>query len=138
MHQLLGVGVVLSQPNSTDNKVHPCAFFSKKLSSAERNYDVRNREFQAIKLSLEEWRHWLEDPEQPFLVWTYHKNLEYIRTAKRLNARQARWALFFNRFSFTLSYRPASRNAKPDALSRQFDAHPSNETPSTILPVSSA
>ena len=56
----------------------------------------------------------------PFIVWTDHKNLEYIRTAKRLNSRQARWSLFFTRFCFTLSYRPGSRNTKPDALSRQF------------------
>ena len=32
---------------------------------------------------------------QPFIVWTDHKNLEYIRQAKRLNSCQARWALFF-------------------------------------------
>lgn len=41
--------------------------------------------------------------EQPFLVWTDHKNLEYIHTAKRLNSRQARWALLFYRFNFHLS-----------------------------------
>ena len=56
----------------------------------------------------------------PFIAWTDHKNLEYIRTAKRLNSRQARWSLFFTRFCFTLSYRPGSSNTKLDALSRQF------------------
>ena len=60
---------------------------------------------------------WLEGTEQPFIVWTDHKNLEFIRKAKRLNSRQARWVLFFNRFSFTLSYRPGSQNVKPDVLS---------------------
>lgn len=29
-----------------------------------------------------------------FLVCTYHHNLEYLQSARRLNARQARWALF--------------------------------------------
>ena len=103
------VGGVLSQRSPKDNKVHLCAFFSKRLSPAERNYDVVNRELLALKLALEEWRHWLEGAGQPFLAWTDHKNLEYIRTAKRLNSRQARWELFFNRFDFTLSYRPGSR-----------------------------
>jgi len=37
---------------------------------------------------------------------------------KRLNSRQARWALFFGRFNFTITYRPGSKNTKPDALSR--------------------
>ena len=131
----VGVGAVLSQRAGEDNKLHPCAFFSRRLSSAERNYDIGNRELLAVKLALEEWRHWLEGSTVPFLVWTDHKNLEYIRSAKRLNPRQSRWALFFTRFNFTLSYRPGSRNTKPDALSRQFqiDDTPSTE-PAPILP----
>jgi hypothetical protein len=131
----VGVGAILSQRAEEDNKLHPCAFFSRRLSPAERNYDVGNRELLAVKLALEEWRHWLEGSTVPFLVWTDHKNLEYIRNAKRLNPRQSRWALFFTRFNFTLSYRPGSRNTKPDALSRQFhkDDAPSQE-PASILP----
>lgn len=83
----VGVGAILSQ-------VHLCAFFSHRLSPAERNYDVGDWELLAVKLALEEWRHWLE--EGPFLVWTEHKNLEYLRSAKCLNPRQARWSLFFH------------------------------------------
>ena len=56
-----------------------------------------------------------------FPVWTDQRNLEYIRVAKRLNTRQARWALFFARFQFTISYRPGSKNVKADALSRLYD-----------------
>lgn len=73
-----------------DNKVHPCAFFSHRLTPSERNYDIGNKELLAVKLALEEWRHWLEGAGVPFLVWTDHKNLEYIRSAKRINSRQAR------------------------------------------------
>ena len=129
-----GVGGILSQRSAEDQKVHPCAFFSRKLSPAEKNDDVGNRELLAVKLALEEWRHWLEGAEEPFVVWTDHKNLEYIRSAKRLNARQARWALFFNRFAFSLSYRPGSKNGKPDALSRQFQSEASPSHPEGILP----
>ncbi len=88
----------------------------------------------AVKLALEEWRHWLEGSGVPFIVWTDHKNLEYIRSAKRLNSRQARWALFFGRFDFVLSYRPGSKNIKPDALSRIFDPSERPVTPECILP----
>ena len=42
---------------------------------------------------------------------------------------------FFNRFSFSLSYRPGSRNVKPDVLSRLFDAEPEAKEPETILPL---
>ncbi|XP_030281596.1 uncharacterized protein LOC115586588 [Sparus aurata] len=69
----IGVGAVLSQRAAGDNKLHPCAFFSKKLSPAEQNYDVGNRELLAVKLALEEWRHWLEGTDAPFTVlqWSH-------------------------------------------------------------------
>ena len=86
-------------------------------------------------MALEEWRHWLEGAEHPFVVWTDHKNLEYIQTARRLNSRQARWALFFGRFKFSLTYRPGCQNTKPDALSRVFcKEEDSEEVPDTIVP----
>ncbi len=122
----VGVGAVLSQHSPKDNKVHSCAFFSRKLSPAEKNYDVGNRELLAVKLALEEWRHWLEGAEKPFLVWTDHKNLEYIRTAKRLNSRQARWALFF-------TPEISSRTPCPASLSER--THP-GPLPPSYLPVS--
>uniref|UniRef100_A0A8C7ZML9 Gypsy retrotransposon integrase-like protein 1 n=1 Tax=Oryzias sinensis TaxID=183150 RepID=A0A8C7ZML9_9TELE len=127
-----GVGAVLSQRESETGKLKPCAFFSRKLSAGERNYDMGNRELLAIKLALEEWRHWLEGADQQFIVWTDHKNLAYLRSAKRLNSRQARWCLFFDRFSFVITYRPGSRNIKPDALSRLSSISDSQE-PSPII-----
>ena len=46
-----GVGAVLSQRSEHDNKMHPGAFLSRRLSKAERNYDVGNRELLAVKIS---------------------------------------------------------------------------------------
>uniref|UniRef100_A0A3B1KG24 Gypsy retrotransposon integrase-like protein 1 n=1 Tax=Astyanax mexicanus TaxID=7994 RepID=A0A3B1KG24_ASTMX len=87
-----------------------------------------------MKLALEEWRHWLEGAEHPFLVRTDHKNLAYIQQAKCLNPRLARWGLFFTRFDFILSHRPGSKNVKPDALSRQWEPLPHSVEPSTVVP----
>ena len=91
----VGVGAILSQRIS-DGKLHPCAFYSHRLSPTEARYDVGDRELLAVKMALEEWRHWLEGAQDPFLVWSDHKNLEYLKQAKRLNPRQAQWALFFS------------------------------------------
>ncbi|KAK3528352.1 hypothetical protein QTP86_034147 [Hemibagrus guttatus] len=129
-----GLGAVLSQRHGEPGKLHPCAFYSRKLTSAEVNYDVGNRELLAIKAALEEWRHWLEGARHPFQVLTDHRNLEYLRGAKRLNPRQARWAIFFTRFAFTVTYRPGSKNGKADALSRQFEADDEPIQPDVILP----
>ncbi|KAK3518308.1 hypothetical protein QTP86_018814, partial [Hemibagrus guttatus] len=129
-----GLGAVLSQRHGDPGKVHPCAFYSRKLTAAEVNYDVGNRELLAIKAALDEWRNWLEGARHPFQVLTDHHNLEYLRGAKRLNPRQARWALFFTRFQFTVSYRPGSKNGKADALSWQSEGAGDLGQPELILP----
>lgn len=77
-----GIGAVLSQHQSNTTKLHPCAFYSRKLTPAEANYDVGNRELLSIKAALDEWCHWLEGACHPFLVLTDHQNLEYIGGAK--------------------------------------------------------
>ena len=59
----------------------------------------------------------------------------HITTAKRINFRQARWALFFGWFNFNLTYRPGRKNIKPDALSRQFCPDSDRSiTSDTIIP----
>ncbi len=126
-----GVGAVLSQQFSEPPSLQPCTFFSKRLTSAQQNYDIGNRELLAIKLALEEWLHWLEGANHPFTVITDH--LQYLRKAKRLNPRQARWALFFTQFEFTITYRPGSRNCKADTLSRLYSPD-SPVDPEPILP----
>ncbi|CAM4578888.1 unnamed protein product [Leuciscus chuanchicus] len=129
-----GVGAVLSQRQGKPPRLHPCAFFLKKLSPAEQNYDIGNRELLAIKLALEEWRHWLEGAKLPFEVITDHRNLEYLRDAKRLNTRQARWSLFFTRFNFKVTYRPGEKNTKADSLSRLYQPESISTNPEPILP----
>lgn len=63
-----GVGAVLSQRGGSREHLQPCAFYSRRLSPTERNYDMGDRELLAVKLAREEWRHWLEGAELPFVV----------------------------------------------------------------------
>lgn len=60
------IGAVVSQRSPKDNKLHLCAFLSRKLSLAERNCDVGNRELLVVKVVLEEWRQWLKRAENHF------------------------------------------------------------------------
>lgn len=60
-----GVVAILSQRLLVDNKLHPCAFFSRRLSPAGRSYDVGNWELLAVVLALQQWWHWLEGPLIP-------------------------------------------------------------------------
>lgn len=47
----VGVGAILSQ-RGEDGKLHPCAFMSRRLSDAERNYHVGDRELLAAKFQF--------------------------------------------------------------------------------------
>lgn len=100
----------------------------------KKDYDVGDKELLAIKLALEEWHHWLERAEHPFLMWTDHKNLTYLKSAKRFNFPQARWSLFFARFNFSVSYGPGSRNINLNTLSHQSSPDLEPQDPATILP----
>jgi hypothetical protein len=80
---------VLSQYGD-DGILRPVAFFSKKHSVTEYNYEIYDKELLAIIRCFEEWRPELEGTSSPIKVITDHRNLEYFTTTKLLNRRQAR------------------------------------------------
>ena len=98
---------------------HPVAYFSKKHSPEECNYEIYDKELLAIIRCLEEWRPELEGAKFPVKILSDHKNLEYFMSTKLLNRRQARWSEFLSRFQFKISYRPGKQGQKPDALTRR-------------------
>ena len=113
------VGAVLSQ--EFDGQLHPVAFLSKSLTQCQRNYQIYDKELLAIKVALEEWRHYLEGARHQFIVYTDHKNLTFPRKPEMLSQRQIRWYEFLSRFDFKLVYRAGKKSGKPDLLSRRSD-----------------
>jgi transposase InsO family protein len=109
-------GGILSQ--YVDGLLRPCAYFSRKNSPPECNYEIHDKELLAIICCLKEWESELNSVEH-FTIITDHKNLRYFTTLRRLNERQMRWADVLSRYSFTLEYRPGKLAARPDALSRR-------------------
>ena len=85
----LATGAVLLQYEDSDKKWHPVAFYSKKFSPAELNYDIHDKEMVVIVDCFQEWRHMLCGSTNRVVVYTDHRNLEYFQTTKILNRRQA-------------------------------------------------
>ena len=83
------VGTQLSQRDD-NGKLHPVAFFSKKLSGPALNYPVHDKELIAIIEVFREWRPYLSGITYEVQVFTDHKNLRYFTTTKELNGRQTR------------------------------------------------
>jgi transposase InsO family protein len=108
-------GAVLHQ--IIDGVARPIGFFSKTFVEAERNYMIYDKELLAIMLALDHWRHHLMGLNG-FEIWTDHKNLEYFKTAQKVNRRQARWFTTLQDYDFTLHYRPGKANKIADFLTR--------------------
>jgi hypothetical protein len=96
----VGAGI-LSQYDD-DGVLRPVAYFSKKFTPQECNYEIYDKELLAIIRAFEEWRGELEGAEYPIAVITDHRNLEYYMTTKKLTRRQARWAEFLAQFNFEI------------------------------------
>ena len=82
------VAGVLSQMHG-DGVLKPVAYFSKKMTPAECNYMIYDKELLAIVKSFETWRPELTSvsEKQPVRVLTDHQNLEHFMTTKQLNRR---------------------------------------------------
>lgn len=69
------------------------------------------------------------------IIWTDHKNLSYLQSAKCFNPRQSRVSRVFLFFSlFTITYRPGARKFKLDGLSWQFSTDEPDPVPDLTLP----
>ena len=117
---------VLSQPDG-NGILHLVAYFSRRMSPAECNYEIYDKELLAIIRCFKKWKPELEGTGLPVKVLTDHKGLEYFMTTKKLTPRQARWAEFLSEYNFIISYQSGKKNEKADALTRKPNERPINE-----------
>jgi len=104
-----GLGAVLMQND------RPVAFESRKLSGAEINYTVGEKELLGVVNALQKWRCYLEGVR--FTVVTDHHPNTYLPSQPNLSRRQARWSELLSSYDFGWSYRPGRTNVA-DPMSR--------------------
>lgn len=110
------VGAVLQQ--WVHGAWEPLAFFSKKLSSAERKYSTYDRELLAIYLAVRHFRHMVE--ARHFKIFTDHKPIIYAFRTKdsQVTPRQFRYLDFIGQFTTDIRHVSGENNVVADALSR--------------------
>ncbi|GJE99152.1 polyprotein [Phanerochaete sordida] len=113
---------VLQQPDDL-GLLHPVGYYSRKLTPAEINYEVYDKELLAVVESFRDMRAWLHGSTPPVSVISDHKNLEYFMSSRVLNRRQARWSMFLSEFNFHLVWGPGLKNVA-DPPSRRPDFAP--------------
>lgn len=105
---------VLSQRDD-DSLLHPVAFFSRKMSLAERDYETYNKELLAIYLMFWGMKAWIQGQRHAL---TKYKGPEYFMMTKQLSARQARWVEFPSKFNFVMNHQSGKNNENADAITR--------------------
>lgn len=117
------LGGCLSQVDE-NGTLRPVAYYSRRLSGAEANYPIHDKEMLSIISCLQEWQAELQSVAKPFTILTDHKNLSYFSTKRLLNERQVRYSEVLQRFHFLLKWRPGHVSDRPDALSRRDQDKP--------------
>ncbi|CAJ2503379.1 Uu.00g107730.m01.CDS01, partial [Anthostomella pinea] len=78
-----------------NGKLHPVAFFSKKLHGPELNYQIHDKELMVVIKAFKEWKPYLSGTERP--------------------------AEFLSEFNFQIIYIKGTENVRADILSRRSD-----------------
>ena len=112
---LNGVGAVLSQIQKGEEKV--ISYYSKALSSAERNYCVTRRELLAIVKAVIHFRPYLYG--RRFRIRTDHASLLWLCRKTTPSAQVARWLEILSEFNFGIEHRPGGVHSNADGLSRR-------------------
>ncbi|UTT92222.1 hypothetical protein NDA17_002344, partial [Ustilago hordei] len=106
---------------------HPVAFYSQKMSSAEKNYEIHDKELLTVVACLTQWHHMLAGLPSQLVILTDHEALKYFKLQCCIMGQQARWAVLLADFDFMLQYRPGDKGGEPNALTRRADMQPIGE-----------
>ena len=100
----------------------PIAFFSRKLSTAEKNYSAFDRELLAAYSAIKHFRHFLEG--RNFTLLTDHKPLTQSLTSQtERSPRQSRHLSFIAEFTSDIQHISGKNNVVADTLSRAATSH---------------
>ena len=109
-----GVAAVLMQEE--DGLLHPLAYASKTLNSAQRHYATTKKEALALVFALEQFRNIILT--YPITVYTDHKPLLGALFKPTRDECLQRWAILVQEYGIQLKYIEGKRNIFADTFSR--------------------
>jgi transposase InsO family protein len=116
---LVGISGVLTQLGPSGMH-HPIAYYSRTLTTAERNWCTYERECLAIVEATKHFRPYLYGCE--FELLTDHQALESLMKARGTpgdsHGKLQRWHSWLSQFNFAIHHRPGEQNIPADPFSR--------------------
>lgn len=104
-----GIGAVLHQNG------HPLAFISKPLCPRNQGLTVYGKEYLALLIAVDQWRHYLLQAE--FVIHTDHQSLTHLNEHRLHTAWQQKVFPRLQGLQYRIQYRKGTENAAADALS---------------------
>jgi hypothetical protein len=114
----IAIGAVVQQYIAEDDLWEPLGYFSRKLSPAEQNYAVYDRELLAIHNAIKHFRFMLEG--RAFTAFTDHLPITsaFEKVKPDPTPRQFRYLDFISEFTTDIQHISGKANVVADALSR--------------------
>jgi len=109
------VGAVLSQVQ--DGREVVVAYYSKALSTPEKNYCTTRRELLAVVKAVKPFRPYLYG--RTFRLRTDHASLIWLCRRAEPSSQVARWLEILAEFSYQIKHRPGKKYGNADGLSRR-------------------
>jgi hypothetical protein len=94
----------------------PVAFLSKALGEKHKHLSIYKKEFLALIMAVEKWKHYLQ--RQEFQILTGHKSLAYLSKQNLHSDMQRKAMTRLMGLQFKIIYKKGKENVAADALSR--------------------
>jgi len=107
-----GIGAVLSQEG------RPLTFMSKALGVKHLGLSIYEKEYLAILMVVDKWRHYLEQDQ--FIIQTDHESLTYLLDQKIHTPIQKKGLTKLLGLNYRIRYKKGKENKAADALLRRI------------------
>ncbi|CAL8136546.1 unnamed protein product [Orchesella dallaii] len=124
----VGIGACLCQEINGQERV--VSYTSKTLSTAERKYNICEKECYAILFAIKKFKSFLWG--QKFTVYTDNRALTYLKSMHDKSRNLTNWSQEIERWGCDIKFCPGKQNVVADCLSRA-PAQPSADEPDHLV-----
>ncbi len=110
---------IFSQLVKIDDQWRSIVFYFKKMTFAERNYEVNDQEMLVIVKVCKKWRHYIENVKHSIRMIIDHANLKNFFINKAFNCKKIKWWKKLIELNLKIKYRFEKNNFADDSFRKR-------------------